>query len=74
MNGPAVGLTAMLQSVPGADWKVARVADFQGDGKADIMWRNSTSGANSQWLMNGPVIALSSSLTPVPDPNWHVVP
>ncbi|NEO54934.1 MAG: DUF4347 domain-containing protein [Okeania sp. SIO3B5] len=26
--------------------------DFNGDGIADILWRNSTNGANSIWLMN----------------------
>jgi hypothetical protein len=39
----------------GIDWKVAGVADFDGDGKADIFWRN-INGANAIWLMNGPVV------------------
>jgi len=27
--------------------------DFDGDGKPDIVWRNSMTGANAIWLMNG---------------------
>jgi len=27
--------------------------DFDGDGKADILWRNTTTGQVSVWLING---------------------
>ncbi len=27
--------------------------DFNGDGKADLVWRNRNTGANALWLMNG---------------------
>ena len=30
-------------------WKVAEIADFNGDGRADVLWRND-SGQLSQWL------------------------
>ena len=26
--------------------------DFDGDGKVDILWRNSSTGVNALWLMN----------------------
>ena len=29
------------------------VRDFNGGGKSDILWRNSTAGATALWLMNG---------------------
>jgi len=29
------------------------VGDFNGDGRADILWRNSSTGENYVWLMNG---------------------
>ena len=34
------------------DWQIADVGDFNGDGKADILWRH-TSGSLYIWLMNG---------------------
>jgi hypothetical protein len=30
---------------PDATWKIAEVADFDGDGKSDILWRND----NARW-------------------------
>ncbi len=39
-----------------SDWTIRSTQDFNGDGKADILWRNSTSGVNVIWEMNGNVI------------------
>jgi hypothetical protein len=33
------------------------VGDFDGDARADILWRNATSGENYVYLMNGVAIA-----------------
>ena len=38
------------------DWTIEGVGDFNGDGKADILWRHS-SGLVSIWLMNGTSIS-----------------
>jgi FG-GAP-like repeat len=61
----------------GPSWSVAGIADFNGDGKADVFWRN-TNGALVDWSMNGSQIALSQSLTYLgqpltnADPSWSV--
>jgi hypothetical protein len=55
-------------------WKVAAVADFNSDGKADLLWRNSTTGENTVWVMNGlntsSIVSLAIS---IPDTSWKIV-
>ncbi|HET6905540.1 MAG TPA: VCBS repeat-containing protein, partial [Rhodanobacteraceae bacterium] len=41
-------------------WNIIGVADINGDHKADLIWRNSTSGKIAYWLMNGTVPTLKS--------------
>jgi FG-GAP-like repeat len=47
-----------------SSWKVAGNSHFNGDGKADILWRNDD-GRLVLWQMNGAAIA-SSTLTSTP--------
>ena len=48
--------TPVVQSAvggnPGPTWHVKAAADFNGDGKADILWQNDN-GQAAIWLMNG---------------------
>ena len=39
------------------------IGDFDGDGKADIVWRNATNGNVASWLMNGTTVLTSSTAT-----------
>ena len=36
----------------GTSWTISGTADFNGDGKTDVLWRNDT-GSVAIWLMNG---------------------
>jgi ELWxxDGT repeat protein len=82
MNGTAIAGSSDLTSGgvaarPDASWSVAGVGDFNHDGRADILWRNS-SGALAEWLMNGTTITGSGSITSggvavAPDATWHIV-
>jgi hypothetical protein len=60
----AVEVSVLVKQVP---------YDFNADGKADILWRNISTGANSVWYMNGATIASSAYLDPVADLNWKAV-
>ena len=46
--------------------------DFNVDGKADILWRNVTSGINWMYNMNGVSITTNKAVNTVADINWKV--
>jgi chitodextrinase len=68
ISGGAVGFAAIAD----LNWNIAGVADFDGDGKADILWRNGATGENLLWLMNGAAIASAVSVNAMPDLNWRL--
>ena len=73
MNGlsikPAEGY---LRTVADQNWQVVGPGDFDGDGKADILWRNSATGQNYIYLMNVTAIVTEGYLRRVADLNWKV--
>jgi hypothetical protein len=82
MNGATVVTSATASVNPGAytstaGWHVQGIGDFDGDGKSDILWRDSATGQTAIWFMNGAVVT-SSSKTSVsagaytPTTGWHV--
>ncbi|HSY00521.1 MAG TPA: VCBS repeat-containing protein, partial [Acidobacteriaceae bacterium] len=48
------------------------VGDFNGDGKTDIVWRNSTTGEVKFWFMNGIAVASQGVVATIAPP-WNVV-
>ena len=74
MNGNAVlGTSAYLPTIADQNWQIAGVADVNGDGKADLVWRNNATGENYYWLMNGIAILTQGYLPTVADLNWKLV-
>jgi len=61
-----------VRSVADLNWKIVGIGDFDGDGKADILWRNSSTGENYIYLMNGTTIAGEGYIRTVADQNWRV--
>src|SRR5207249_1174358 len=54
------------------DWQVAGIGDFDGDGKADILWRNSCNGQNYLYPMNGTVIEAEGAYRSIVAQAWQV--
>ena len=69
MNGSAVKDAGSL-SRPDTSWSVAKVADYNGDGKADILWHKAA-GSVSLWLMNGFEAASAGTIGNAGD--WMIV-
>jgi hypothetical protein len=69
MNGTQVVSPAGLGNVP-TMWSVVGTGDFDGDGRSDIVWRD-TSGNTSVWLMNGAAVSLSGGFGVVPT-SWSM--
>ena len=57
----------------GAAWVFTRKVphNFDGDGKSDIVWRN-TSGEAGVWFMNGAMVSSTPSFGVVPN-SWSIV-
>jgi uncharacterized protein YjiK len=74
MNGATVASSGST-STPSLDttWKNAGTGDFNGDGKSDILWRNSTTGNLAIWSMNGNTVTSSLASTPTLDQSWKTV-
>src|SRR5438552_12595324 len=71
MNGWTIAAQGLVNAVSDQAWQVKGIGDFDGDGRADILWRNSSTGENYIWLMNGLSTASQGSVNFV-DPAWQV--
>lgn len=73
INNTSIASISLLTTVS-SNWAVGGVADFNGDGKQDILWRDYASGTNGIWFMGGSnntSITTIATLTTVAT-NWRV--
>ena len=70
MDGNHIASNTTVGSA-GSDWKIVDVADFNGDGKADILWENSQ-GKVAMWQMDGDHIASNTTVGSV-GTDWKVI-
>ena len=60
----------LLETPP---WGSTTAGDHNGDGKSDILWRNSANGQNALWTMDGGTLLANLAVPPVTDTNWTIV-
>jgi hypothetical protein len=60
-NGAVGSMTNMGRVDPGI-WEVLAAADYNADGRSDVLIRNKTDGTTYDWLMNGSTIQTSNNL------------
>ena len=58
MNGSSrIGRATILDgarpTLIGPPWSIVGTNDFDGDGKTDLLWHNSSTGETQMWFMNG---------------------
>ena len=70
VQGGQVTSSSGLGTVTG-NFVVQGVGDFNGDGKLDILWRDTNSGALSIWFTNGTQVTSGASVGTLPS-NWSV--
>src|SRR3974377_1885996 len=70
MNGAPVWSTGGIGNLAPAVWSVAATGDYNGDGNADILWRD-TSGNTAIWVMSGTTVSSSAPVGNIPT-TWTV--
>ncbi len=72
MSGMArLSSQAMRSVLVDAGWNATHTGDFNHDGRNDLVWRNTTTGANVIWLMQGAEVSSRAAL-PTVDPTWSI--
>ena len=74
MNGSTIASQAAVAYLPSSTgWVIKGIGDFNGDGKADILWQNSSSGEVYLWFMNGSTITSQVGVESVaPSSGWVI--
>jgi hypothetical protein len=73
MNGTTIlGTEGYLRTVADLAWRVKGAGDYDGDGKADVLWRNAANGDNYLYFMDGTTIKPTEGyIRNVADQNWR---
>jgi FG-GAP-like repeat len=68
--GPRVVSSNLLGTVP-VNWTLVETGDFKAKGVADLLWRDTTTGAVAIWFMDGPAVGSTAVLGTVPT-DWVI--
>jgi hypothetical protein len=73
MNGATISSDLGVGVVSDLSWEIQEAGDFNGDGKADILWRHEATGSVAMWLMNGAIISSDLGVAIVGDLDWEIM-
>ncbi len=62
----------MIYAEPDAAWKIVATPDLDGDGKADILWRNASTGQVYAMLLDGFAITAQGHVYREPNVQWNI--
>ncbi|MDX2241922.1 MAG: S8 family serine peptidase [Leptolyngbyaceae cyanobacterium bins.302] len=69
-NNTTVASVGVLDTI-GTTWRIEGVADFNRDGRPDLLWRDAVSGLNSIWFMGGANSTQIASFTLIDSRSTH---
>ena len=76
MNGTVAAAGSYLTPSRFADtrWQIRGLADFNGDGKTDVLWHHQVTGDLYVWMLNGTVTTNGAYLNPssFADTRWQI--
>ena len=70
LNGTSV-VGAGSPGTAASPWTISETGDFNGDGKTDILWYNTTTGQVVLWFLNGASVIGGGSPGSAPSP-WQI--
>ena len=75
INGSSPPTGAVIWTEPDVThWRIVAAGDLNGDGKADLIWWNSSTGMVFGMLMDGTTVSSSAVIWTEPDvTNWRIV-
>jgi YVTN family beta-propeller protein len=64
---------AVIYTEPSSAWKIVGTPDLNSDGKADVLWWNSTTGQVYGLIMNGTTVTAQGFIYTEPNTAWKIV-
>jgi hypothetical protein len=58
-----------------ADWQIAAIGDYTGDGKTDLLWRSTSQGSVYVYVATGSpgVATFQAGYVTTQPPDWQIV-